>query len=144
MYAQRVRSSHVGGLFTLSRSYFVLCWSLFSLFLLREYFFLSCGLLSSFIGCLGGLGESKKKNLGLSDIGHVGLIHVCKVFLVRVSVCSDDEESEGTTLYQARMDNNDDLYMDVNRYVDNDKCIDNGSLPLPLSFPPLWRLAFLE
>nr|YP_009549889.1 NADH dehydrogenase subunit 2 [Cladosiphon okamuranus]AYW52603.1 NADH dehydrogenase subunit 2 [Cladosiphon okamuranus] len=48
-------------------------WSLFPMF--WEDFFCLCGLLSLFIGCICGLGETKiKRLLAFSSIGHVGFL----------------------------------------------------------------------
>ena len=57
----------------LGRLSFISSWSLFSN--LWEILFCICGLLSLFIGCLGGLGEVKiKRMMAYSGIGHVGFL----------------------------------------------------------------------
>lgn len=59
----------------LSRLVFVSSWSFF--LILWKTLFVLCGLLSFFIGCLGGLGETKiKRILAFSGIGHVGFMCV--------------------------------------------------------------------
>ena len=52
---------------------FISFWSFFSTF--WEDFFCICGLLSLFIGCICGLGETKiKRILAFSSVGHVGFL----------------------------------------------------------------------
>nr|YP_009672648.1 NADH dehydrogenase subunit 2 [Dictyopteris divaricata]QDB64133.1 NADH dehydrogenase subunit 2 [Dictyopteris divaricata] len=55
------------------RLIFISSWSLFPV--VWESLFFSCGLLSLFFGCLGGLGEIKlKRVLAYSGIGHIGFL----------------------------------------------------------------------
>ena len=52
---------------------FLTFWSFFPVF--WEDFFCLCGILSLFIGCLCGLGETKiKRLLAFSSVGHVGFL----------------------------------------------------------------------